>query len=153
MSSRRELIIRNRVGALKAGAPAEVHRYRIRPIERDQLPAYVVYPANPPLGGQSEVVERLDHDPGVERRLNLRVEIRVEVTDPNDEPDSVLDEHYVHVVKALRADPTCGGLALDCEESSSSFDAADLGKEVGACAVDFVITYHTDEDDPEGAAP
>lgn len=151
MPSIRERIIQNRREALDGpGKPTgvTVHRYRIRPIERDDLPAYVAYPSNPPIGGQSETVERLDHDSGVERSMNLRIEIRVS----GEEPDEAIDEHYVHVVRAMRADPTCGGLALDCEEVATTFDAADLGKAVGAAAVDFEITYLTSEDDPEQGA-
>ncbi|MFW6031000.1 MAG: hypothetical protein ACOC9T_00285 [Myxococcota bacterium] len=148
MPTRRERIVRKTVEALDgAGKPdgATVHRYRVRPIERDDLPAYVVYPSNPPMGGRSEAVQRMDHDPGVERSLNLRVEIRV----ADNEPDKALDDHYAWVVRAMRSDPTWDGLALDTQESGSSFDAADLGRTVGACAVDWEITYITDEDDPE----
>lgn len=151
MSSIRERIIVNRRAALDGeGKPTGVivHRNRIRPIERDELPAYVVYMAIPPRGGQSGTTERLDHDTGVERRMNLRIEIRVTA----ESPDAALDEHYVHVIKAMRADPTCGGLALDCEEVGDAVDAADLGRPVGANAVDFEITYLTDEDDPEQGA-
>lgn len=151
MASRRELIARNRRAALEAASGAVgavVHRYRIRPVERDLLPAWLLYFSNPPLGGQVETVDRMDHDPAVERSMNLRVEIRVS----DEEPDAALDDHYVAVVKAMRADPTCGGLALDCQETAVSFDAADMGRPVGACAVDFTITYQTDEDDPEQGA-
>lgn len=129
------------------GKPAglSVHRARARPIERDTLPALAVYRAVPPLGGESETVQRLDHDPGVERAMNVRVEIRV----AGEEPDPLIDPIYAWVVRALRADPTLGGLVLDVEEIRSSDDAALLGVPVGACAVDFLITYITSEDDPE----
>lgn len=136
------------VAALSAsGAPGglQVHRARARPIERDTLPAVVVYSANPPLGGESERVTRLDHDAGVERELNLRVEIRV----AGEAPEPLIDPIYAWVVRSLRGDPTLGGLALDLEELRSADDAAVMRVPVGARAVDFRVTYHTAEDDPE----
>jgi hypothetical protein len=148
MPSRRELVMQAIVAVLDAPGKPEgvtVHRSRHIPIERDELPALVVYRARPPVGGRSEEVIRPDHDTQVERRLNVRIEARV--TSANPEP--ALDPLYLWVVKALREDPTLGGLVLDLQEQGSDTDAAELGKPVGAEGIDFEATYITDENNPE----
>jgi len=150
VASVRERIVEAAMTALEQSAspnPAVVHRYRTRPIERDQLPAIVLYPTVPPGRGQSELVQRLDHDDGLERTLNLRAECRAEVAE-GEIADAVVDPLYLWVVTALRADPTLGGLAVDLQERAVSYDAAESGRIFAACAVDFEVTYYTAEDDP-----
>lgn len=147
MASRRELILQAVVAALGASSKptgVAVHRYRTRPLERDALPALVVYPAVRE-GAVAETITRLDHDDALERALRVRVEIRAE----GEPPDEALDPLYVWVVKSLRADPTLGGLAQDLEEEAVSFDAAERDAVYAAAAVDFHVTYYTSEDDPE----
>jgi hypothetical protein len=148
MPSRRELVMQAIVAVLDgSGKPAglKVHRSRHVPIERDDLPALVPYRSRPPLGGRSEEVERLDHDPGVERRLNVRVEARVSGA----VPEAALDPLFIWTVKSLREDPTLGGLVLDIRELGSETDSAEMGKPVGAEAIDFEVIYQTSEDNPE----
>lgn len=148
MATRKERIIVEAVSRLNApGRPPGLHFHRNRtlPIERDTLPSGVAYPAVPPLGGESETVERLDHDDGVERRMNLRIELRV----AGDVPDALIDPHYAWTVRALREDPTLGGLCLDIQELRHQDDAVVMNVPVGARAVDFAVTYITSEDDPE----
>jgi hypothetical protein len=154
VATRRERIVQAAVAALDGvGKPAGlvVHRFRARPLEREtQLPAAVVYPTAAPLRGESETVERLDHDEGVERKLNLRVELRVQ----DEQPDEALDPLYAWVVRALRTQfeaeaGTLFELCADLEEKRSDFAAAESGiGPVGACGVDFEITYFTSENDP-----
>jgi hypothetical protein len=156
VATRREKIIQRCTDVLNgAGKPTGItyDRYRAHALERStQLPRGIVYPVTPPLQGQSETVQRLDHDSGVERKLNLRVEHGVQ----DDQPDQALDPFYAWGVRALRADfleGTLADLCSDLEEKRTDFQAAmgDAGP-IGVCATEFEITYLTDEDDPEEGA-
>ena len=151
MASQRTAILTAVAGALDGvGKPvgATVHRHRTRPLAADKLPAMVVYSVVPPGMGQAERVDRTDHEGDVERILTVRVEARATGSPTEDAVDAL----YVWAVKALRTDPTLGGLALDLAERAVSY-AADEGEDaLAACAVDFEVTYYTTEDDPEVGA-
>jgi len=147
MASVREQIIAYVVAKLgESGKPAglTVHRFRTRPIDRDSLPAQVVYPAGRD-GGIAEAVSEYSGEGDVSRELTLRVESRV----AGDAPDTLIDPLYVWAVKQIMSDTTLGGLALGVREEASSFDADEREVPVGACATDFVVTYSTEFDDPE----
>ena len=147
MASIRERILQRFVQLLDGpGKPAglTVHRYRTRAIESDKLPAQVVYPAarGPAV---AETVERWNQAGDLQRTLTVRVESRV----AGNPPDEALDPYYLWAVEAVMADPTLGGLAFDVQEEAVSFDAEEFQETIGACAVDFRVTYITSGYDPE----
>lgn len=147
MASIREQILAYFVTKLgEAGKPAglTVHRFRTRPIDRDSLPAQVVYPAGRD-GGIAEAVSQYSGEGDVTRELTVRVESRI-VGEP---PDQLLDPLYAWAVKQIMADTTLGGLALGVREEATSFDADEREVVVGACATDFAVTYSTEFNDPE----
>lgn len=149
MASRREAVIQAIETLLQGAALAgvTVHRYRTRPIDSDDLPAWVVYPFTAP-GGESERAQRRTLGGQVDRILTVRVELRV-VAAPPLAPDAALDPHYVAVVRAMLGAPTLGGLSLDIEERATSFDAVERDQVYAAAGVDFEVTYATLEADPE----
>jgi hypothetical protein len=150
VASKRELVLAAIVAKLTDAAdkpPAlNVHRYRTRPIDSDRLPAAVVY-VGPGRGGVGENVTRMDHDPGLEHALSVRIELRV----TGEPPDAIVDPLYVWVIKTLRGDPTLSGLCRDIEEQASSFDAEERDRIYGALALDLLVSFATKENDPEAA--
>ncbi len=150
MASVREQILEQFKTLLDGGgkpAGLTVHRYRTRPIERDDLPAQVIYPADSAGGTVAETLADFDGVGQLERELRVRVESRIEVPEGTP-PDSALDALYLWAVQTILADTTLGGLALEVREDATSFDAAEFEKTVAACATDFVVRYVT-SDDPE----
>ena len=150
MASIRERIIAAMAAALDGPEKPEgvtVHRDRTRPIERDKLPAIVLYAASPDVRTREETVRRSDHDT-VERTFTAMVEGRV-VVRPDESPDAAIDPLYVWTVKALRADPTLGGLAMDVRETGTDIIAAEFDKTYAAFGTTFEVVYFTAEDDPE----
>ena len=147
MASIREQIIQAVVAALDgSGKPAglTVHRYRTRPLEKDDLPAQVVYPAGTG-GAVAETVRLYGGTNDVLRELRVRIESRV----MGAQPDQLLDPLYIWAVKAVMSDPTLGGLAHEIREEATSFDAVEFEQPVGASATDIIVEYVTSQDDPE----
>ena len=143
MASRRDGIIANRVTALTAGAPTgtTVHRFRTRPIEKDNLPAIVVYPLE-------ETNTDLDHDNSSEHVLRWAAECRVKTAD-GESPDEAVDALYVHCIKKTIDDRTFGGLAADTVEVRTVWDAIEGDETYVASRVEFATEFHTEADDPE----
>lgn len=116
-----------------------VHRQRTRPIEKDGLPAQVLYLLN------EDTEERAAGQ--IDRRARFAVESRV--TASGESPDAALDEYLSWAVKALRADPTLGGLSSDVKERGTEWDHVELDKVFGAARTIFEVHYQTADDDPE----
>lgn len=140
--TRRSLILA-KIAELLAGVGAPtgltVHRSRTTPIDRDRLPAIVVYPVR-------EEVETDDHTGHQFRITTVRLEHRVEVAGDQPSasatpPDDVLDPLLAWGTKALLTDPTLAGLAEDTEETGLvwAFEEADLV--YGAVGQDFAVAH------------
>lgn len=148
MPSRREQLVLAAVAALDAaGKPAglAVHRFRTRPIQKDQLPALVVYPA--PDG---EAVARGDGARGYKARRTLVLRVECRAIAPDGTPcDAALDPYTSWAVRALMQDPTLGGLALNAQEAAVLWDAEELDRVYAAAAVDVRLDYVTAAADPD----
>lgn len=129
-------------GGLPAGAskPAglAVHTRRTRPIEKDNLPAQVVYLVD-------EDVAEYTHEEDVARELAVIVESRVVADDIEAELDPLMN----WAVQVLLADPTLGGLAVMVREQRLEWAAAETDKVYGGSAIRFLVTYRTAIDNPE----
>ena len=148
MASIREQIIQAVVTALDgAGKPQglTVHRYRTRPIEKDKLPAQVVYPS----GSGGSVAETTSLYGGMADDVLRELRVRVESRATGEPADQALDPLYLWSVRSIMADPTLGGLAFSIREEATSFDAAEFEEVIGAAATDFIVEYVTSRDDPE----
>lgn len=149
MSSRREAILLSIVAALDAvGKPAglAVHRSRTRPINKDVLPALVVY-----LG--PEKIARGDGPFGYKNRRfqSVRVEVRTVATAGVD-PDTALDPLTSYVEQRLMADPTHGQVARNTQLEAIDWDANnETDAHYAAAAMDFTIEYLTAAGDPDVA--
>ena len=132
-----------------AGKPAglNVHRFRTRALDRDDMPAMAVYH----LG---EVVELETHDePSVLRTLTVRVEHRVKtLVTSTDPPDKTLDPLVAWGTKGLLTDAALNALIVSIEEMSIEWATAEADSLYGGAAQDFKIEYATVWDDQETAA-
>lgn len=128
-----------------AGKPAGVfvHRQRALPIERDALPAIVLYV----LEEEGEPVAQAG-DPLRARHCTVRAECRVACA-ISEIPDDVLDPLVTWAVKALVGDQQLGGLTNFVTEQHTSWDAVAADKVYAAAAVDFLMAYDTASSNPE----
>ena len=121
-----------------------MHRSRTLPVDADELPAAIVY----------VVEEHVDIGPGMgiqspntppqrraRRTLTARVEIRVDASAIATAPDSALDPYHLWMVQKIGADPTLGGLAHDCKETHTLFDAKQADRIYAASQTDFIVDY------------
>lgn len=147
----RETIIAAAAAALDgAGKPTglNVHRFRTRPLDRDDLPAMAIYH----LG---EVVELDTHDSvgTVRRKLLIRLEHRVKtLVSSTDPPDKTLDPLISWGTKGLMTDSALDALIISIEEKNIEWEAFEADSLYGGAAQDFEIEYATDWDDQETAA-
>lgn len=133
-----------------AGAPTgfSIATNRARPHDDDDLPFARAYEA-PEQPGPG------DHgtgEPVVERVFRFRIEMTVKATRTDEDPGDLLDAVYVHVVKAIMADPTLGGLVQEVEEGPTVFDLEERAWPYMNAATEFVATLYTPRDDPEDNA-
>ncbi|HET7552195.1 MAG TPA: hypothetical protein VFK04_12965 [Gemmatimonadaceae bacterium] len=145
MASRRDQILAAVVAILNgAGKPADttVERYRTLPLTTEGA-WILVYP-------MIEATERAPTPSGRLARRKLRV--RCECRAQGEQVDQVLDPLLLWTVKALMADPSLGGVAINVQEEATQWDAEDADKVYGAAAVDFTIDYQTAAADPSAAS-
>lgn len=144
--SRRESILVAALAALNgAGKPAgvTVHRQRTRPIDKDALPAMVVYTL-------SEATTRGDGPRGYKARRGVRVRVECRMSVADETPaDTAIDPLVSWVVKAMMTDPQWGELAHNTQEDATTWDADESDLVYAAAAVDFTIDYVTAAGDPD----
>lgn len=146
MASVRERIMAALEAAVNgAGKPAglNVHRQRRRPIDRDKLPATVVYAIREDVRAFSTGPIR-----DVERRLRVRLEHRA----TGAPEDQVLDPYLVWGTKALKADETLGGLCREINEVLIEWDGEQADQVYAGAGQEFEVIYETTEADPETGA-
>jgi hypothetical protein len=115
-----------------------VHKYRLRPLERDQLPAVVVFSIDESVSLENIV-------PQVARRLVVRCEARHH----GDVPDDALDPILSWVVQRITTDATLQDLTVRVSEVGTEWMAEQKDVVLAAAAVDFAIDYYTLETNPE----
>lgn len=156
--SNRELIVQRIEGLLNGSVvPAglvsgatkppglNVHRYRGRPLQDDDLPAQVVYT-------MAEPAKAVGTDQGVkiyQEGLLIRIEHRV--IGVKAAPDRALDVLISWSVQVIMADERQGGLAMGTEKLGTQWDPdVPLIKETyAAAATDFRVTHRTLAKNPE----
>lgn len=147
MSSIRDGIAAAAVTALGgSGKPTglNVHRFRTIPIQRDTLPATVVYLID-------EVIET---GPGkgpshvAVRNLTLRLEHRIDAGSST-APDAAVDPYVSWGVKALCTPGALGAGIIEVTEQSTHWDAAEADKVFAAAQTDFLVKYITLVNDPD----
>jgi hypothetical protein len=134
-------------GALGAtGMPAglNVHRERTRPIEKDDLPAVLIY-------FEDEEPEPLAKErfraPLTERCLDVVAEIRC-VPQSGQSPDEAIDAIYVWLMQSLGADETFGRLAMGIIEGPVKWFSKEVDVIYAGAAVHLSVHYRTSRLDP-----
>lgn len=115
-----------------------VHAFRTRPLEKDSLPASVVYSGD-------ENIARSSHDLDVVREYMLAVEHRVKGGDI----EALLDPLLTWAIQVLLADRQFGGLIVDIEETKIEWAAEERDAVYGGAAHLFKVTYMTAINNPE----
>lgn len=139
MTHVRTQIRRAAVNALE-GIDATVYASRVLPLEEAELPALLVYTNAEQI--ETEGVGSLD------RMLDLVVDAKAQSTDI----DTDLDNLVADVESAIAADPTLGGLVIDCLPASVEISISAEGAQLtGVARISFVARYRTTAIDPETA--
>jgi hypothetical protein len=132
------------------GAPQGllVTRERLRPIEKEMLPAILLYADDDdpkPLAGQ------MYKAPLVERQLSLVVECRA--NSDNGPPDLALDPLLVWATQTIVENEQFGGLANGVEEHRTTWISREGEIAVAAAALHFTVKYRTARADPTKKDP
>lgn len=118
-----------------------VHRSRTRPVEKDELPASLIY-------ALEEDPEDASHDLDTGRKLRVLVEHRAQ----SEPVDTALDPLITWGNRVMMADHTLGGLAVAVRDRGIEWKAAELDKQYGVAGQLWEVEYFTAEDDPEASA-
>lgn len=133
-----------KLGAATKPANLHIHRERTRPIEKDDLPAILLYFEDEqpePLAGQKFKA------PLTERSLNVVAEIRV-IPDASQAPDEAVDAFYVWLMQSLGADETFGGLAMGITEGPVKWFSKEADVIYAGAALHLAVHYRTTRLDP-----
>lgn len=139
--SRRDVIVAKTAALLQAALPsAHVHRYPMRPIERDELPALCVYliGVKPADGGPAWGIREYD------------LELRIEARTTGQLVDQALDPLISAVQAVMLREPFLDGEAFHIREGEIQFDALDRERTYAAAALDYVVRI---AEDPSGQGP
>lgn len=121
-----------------------VHRERTRPIEKETMPAILLYADDDipkPLGGQQYKA------PLTERQLGLVCQCRAMGT-LSISPDEALDPLIVWATKQIVGNEQFGGLANGVDEQRTVWISREGEVPVAAAAIHFTVKYRTARADP-----
>ena len=141
----------NIFGAIQAllgmsGGPAglTIHRERTRPIEKETMPAILLYADDDipkPLAGQQYKA------PLTERQLGLVCQCRA-IGTLSISPDEALDSLIVWATQQIVGNEQFGGLANGVDEQRTVWISREGEVPVAAAAIHFTVKYRTARADP-----
>lgn len=118
-------------------AAERIHRYALRPIEVEKLPALVVYRYD------NKPVESFHLAGSAEDNLLLyEVSVRVEVRAVGEPVDQVVEPLEEYVRKVVFIDPSLGGLSAGARELAYEVDGALLDKGYAASYISLGFLYY-----------
>lgn len=134
MATRREQILAAIRTALTGttGVSTRIYRSRVEPMARAESPAVIVEPVN----DQAEQNTSLP-------RLDWTLTVRVAIIVRGNIPDQIADPIVESMHSKIMADLTLGGLAMDIQPLSVSFDMVDADQPAGVIACDYAVRYRT----------
>lgn len=125
-----------------------VSRERLRPIEKETLPAILIYADD---DAPKTLASQQYKAPLSERQLTLVVECRANAgTGP---PDAALDPLLVWATKVIVANEQFGGLANGVEEQRTTWLSREGEIALAAAALHFTVKYRTARADPTKKDP
>jgi hypothetical protein len=141
--SQRGVIVSKVVELLQAEAgQGHVHRYAMRPIEQDKLPAYVPYVTSVKCTDEGQPWGMREYD------MDLRIEARA----IGKEVDAVLDPMISLIQAVMLREPFLDGTAFHVKEGEVQYDALDRDKCYCAAACDYTVRFYEDST-TQGAEP
>ncbi len=135
MATKRERILAAVKTALTGttGVSTRIYRSRVEPMTRAESPAIVVEPIADQPNQNSATYEKLDWT------LTFRVVVIVR----GNIPDSIADPTIDSLHKKIVADPTLGGLAIDTQVGTTTFEMLDADSPAGVIMCEYRVEYRT----------
>lgn len=131
------------VGATPKPSGLTAHRMRTRPIESEALDAGAVFVV---WWAGDDPVE-YDASRRAKRKAHIWVEARTKQSGSS--PDAALLPLLAWAVKSVLADITLAGASVDIDEGRSIPDLEERKDSLAAAAVEFIVSYMTEFNDPE----
>ncbi len=134
MTTKREQVLTAIRTALTgtAGVGSRIYRSRVEPLARQESPAIVIEPV-------SDRAEQNTSLPTLDWNLNVRIAVIVRGTVPDQQADPIVASLHTK----LMADLTLGGVAIDVQPQSVSFDLVEADQPAGVIACDYLIRYRS----------
>lgn len=134
MSTRRETILAAIRTALTgtAGVSTRIYRSRVEPMARAESPAIVIEPVQ-------DQAEQNTSLPKLDWSLTVRIAVIVRGAVPDQLADPIVEDMHVK----LMADLTLGGVAIDIQPQSVSFEMVDADQPAGVVSCDYLVRYRS----------
>lgn len=134
MTTKREQVLTAIRTALTGttGVGTRIYRSRVEPLARQESPAIVVEPVSD-TAAQNTALPTLDWS------LTVRVAIIVR----GNVPDQLADPIVASAHGKIMADLTLGGVAIDVQPQSVSFDLIEADQPAGVIALEYLVRYRT----------
>lgn len=141
MSTKREQVLAAIRTALTGttGVGNRIYRSRVEPLARQESPAIVIEPV-------SDTAEQNTSLPTLDWSLVVRIAVIVR----GNVPDQLADPIVSSLHSKLMADLTLGGVAIDVQPQSVSFDLVEADQPAGVIACDYLIRYRSSVTDLSG---
>jgi hypothetical protein len=134
MTTKREIILAAVRTALTGttGVSTRIYRSRVEPMARAESPAIVVEPVN-------DTAQQNTSLPTLDWSLTVRVAVIVRGAIPDQQADPIVESLHAK----LMADLTLGGVAIDVQPQSVSFEMVEADQPAGVISCDYLIRYRT----------
>jgi hypothetical protein len=114
------------------GVSTRIYRSRVEPMARAESPAIVVEPVN-------DTAQQNTSLPTLDWSLTVRVAVIVRGAIPDQQADPIVESLHAK----LMADLTLGGVAIDVQPQSVSFEMVEADQPAGVISCDYLIRYRT----------
>jgi hypothetical protein len=131
-------------GGVQAPSGLTVSRERTRPIERDKLPATLIYFEDEE---PTPIEKQKFQAPITQRHLNVVLEMRA-VAGEGLAPDEAIDPLYLWAMQQIFADEKFGGLAMGVTEGPMKWTAKEADAVLAGAALHLTVHYRTSRLDP-----
>ncbi len=134
MTMKREQVLAAITTALAGtvGVGTRIYRSRVEPLARQESPAIVVEPV-------SDTAEQNTSLPTLDWSLTVRIAVIVRGM----VPDQLADPIVASAHSKIMADLTLGGVAIDVQPQSVSFDLVEADQPAGVIALDYLVRYRS----------
>jgi hypothetical protein len=114
------------------GVSARIYRSRVEPLARQESPAIVIEPI-------TDTAQQNTSLPTLDWSLTVRVAVIVRGTVPDQQADPIVEDLH----SKLMADLTLGGVAIDVQPQSVSFEMVEADQPAGVISCDYLVRYRT----------